>query len=177
MASRTALIHLGIWSIIKGWLDPVVAGKVHFTKNVEELEHFIPRNHIMKELGGDEVWTFQYLEPSPNENTKMTDDATRTKLLEERAIIVKEFEAATQEWMQGPKSDKALTEKRNALAEKLKRGYWQLDPYLRARSLWDRTGIIKADGSVDFYPAANVPGVTPNLDGPTPAGHDPNDLD
>ena len=131
----------------------------------------------MKELGGDEAWTFQYVEPLPDENVKMADETTRTKLLEERATTVKEFEAATQEWMQGPKSDEALMEKRNALAEKLKKGYWQLDPYLRARSLCDRTGIIKADGSVDCYPTANALGVVPNSNGPTPAGHDPNDLD
>lgn len=107
----------------------------------------------------------------------MTDDVTKTKLLEERAATVKEFEAATQEWMQSPKTDKAFMEKRNTLAEQLKRGYWQLDPYLRARSLCDRTGVIKPDGSVDYYPAANAPGVAPSSNGPTPAGHDPNDLD
>ena len=171
------MIHQGVWSIIKGWLDPVVAGKVHFTKNVEELEQFIPRNHIMKELGGDEAWTFQYVEPLPNENIKMEDDATRTRLLEERATTVKEFEATTQAWMQGSQSDSALMEKRNALAEKLKKGYWQLDPYLRARSLWDRTGVIKPDGSVDYYPAEKPAGIAPTSNGPTPAGHDPNDLD
>ena len=40
----TVLVHKspwlfqGIWKIIKGWLDPVVAAKVHFTSSVEDLE-------------------------------------------------------------------------------------------------------------------------------------------
>ncbi|KAL9121070.1 MAG: hypothetical protein Q9187_002375 [Circinaria calcarea] len=177
LVHKAPWVFQGVWSIIKGWLDPVVAGKVHFTKNVEELEQFIPRNHIIKELGGDEEWTFQYVEPLPKENIKMEDDATRARLLEERAATVKEFEATTQAWMQSSQSDSALMEKRNALAEKLKKGYWQLDPYLRARSLWDRTGVIKPDGSVDYYPAEKSPDVAPTSNGPTPAGHDPNDLD
>lgn len=41
-----------IWAIIRGWLDPVVAGKVHFCRNVEELEAFVPKSQIPTECGG-----------------------------------------------------------------------------------------------------------------------------
>jgi hypothetical protein len=33
----------------------------------------------------------------------------------------------------------------------LKVDYWNLDPYVRARSLYDRTGALKSDGNVDWY--------------------------
>lgn len=117
------------------------------------------------------------MEPVPGENVKVTDEATRTKLLEERATTVKEFESATREWMHGIENANAFMEKRNALAETLRKGYWQLDPYLRARSFWDRTGMIKEDGHVEFYPTAKAPGIASIPAGPAPASHDPNELD
>ena len=64
-------IFQGIWKIIKGWLGPAVAGKVHFASNVEELQEWIPRSQIMKELGGDEAFTYKYIEPREDENAQM----------------------------------------------------------------------------------------------------------
>src|SRR3954453_5427887 len=56
-----------IWTIIRGWLDPVVAGKVHFAKNLEELSHYVPKSQIPKELGGEEKWEYKYPEAVPGE--------------------------------------------------------------------------------------------------------------
>ncbi|PHH81421.1 hypothetical protein CDD83_3581 [Cordyceps sp. RAO-2017] len=47
-------VFQGIWRIIRGWLDPVVAAKVHFTNYRAGLEEFIDRSHIIKELEGDD---------------------------------------------------------------------------------------------------------------------------
>ena len=80
-----------IWSIIKGWLDPVVAAKIHFTKNREDLEKFIPPNQIMKELGGAEDWEYEYVEVKEGENNKMEDTATRDKLISERLFCNRRF--------------------------------------------------------------------------------------
>jgi len=146
---------LGIWNIIKGWLDPVVAGKVHFTKSVEELEHFVSRNHIPKELGGDEDWTYEYDEPQPDENARMLDDAARTRLLDERESIVKDFERATLTWVSSKTAvdeREVLWQRREGLAASLRSGYWRLDPYIRARTIYDRYGMIKEGGLLNFYP-------------------------
>jgi CRAL/TRIO domain len=64
---------LGIWNIIKGWLDPVVASKIHFTRSVADLEQFIPKSQIVKELEGDDQWEYKYVEPVPGENDIMKD--------------------------------------------------------------------------------------------------------
>jgi hypothetical protein len=134
-------------------LDPVVAGKVHFTNNKNDLEKFIEPSRILKELEGDEDWEYKYEEPIPGENDKMKDTATRDKLLASREDVVKKFEATTLEWIK--KHDgtdgSSLKSKREQLATQLREGYWVLDPYVRARSLYDRTGVIKPGGSVDFY--------------------------
>lgn len=162
-----------------------MASKVHFTKNVEDLEQFVDRSHITKELGGDDPWDYEYVEPIPEENRLLADDETRQRLLDERASVVKEFEATTQQWIKNSQSREALRQKRAELAECLRSGYWQLDPYLRARTLYDRTGMIKEGGRIQFYeneaPKASVPSLkataAPATNGPTLAGHGDDDVD
>ncbi|PQE31738.1 CRAL TRIO domain-containing protein [Rutstroemia sp. NJR-2017a WRK4] len=148
LVHRAPWVFQGIWKIIRGWLDPVVASKVHFTNNVDEMSEFVPRSHILKELGGDEDWSYSYVEPVPGENDTMKDVATKEKLQAERETLVEEWEKATLEWIEG-KDTKA---KRTELAGKLREDYWRLDPYVRARTLFDRIGVIKKGGVVDFYP-------------------------
>jgi hypothetical protein len=143
-----------VWSIVRGWLDPVVASKVSFVKTVDELEKFVPRNQIPKELGGDEDWVYTYPEPVAGENDIMADEATRTKLQAERNAIVARYETAVQEWVrEGPKPE-SLADRRRArdeVAEELRANYWVLDPYVRARTLYDRMGMIRPAGELAFY--------------------------
>jgi hypothetical protein len=148
---------LGIWKIIKGWLDPVVAGKVNFTNNVKEVEEYIDSKHIPNELDGEEDWEYKYVEPVPGENDRMKDTETRDRILAEREQQYRDFEEATIRWIRKPDGDEAkhVKEEREAVASKLSKGYWALDPYVRARSLYDRTGVIKDGGKVDFYPVAD----------------------
>ena len=95
----------------------------------------------------------------------MKDENTKQRLLDERAEIVKDYERATQDWIKEPQ---AAQQRRGELAERLRSGYWQLDPYLRARSLYDRTGDIKVEAPKSASAAAN---------GPLPAQQRDDDLD
>ncbi|KAF3389084.1 hypothetical protein F1880_004399 [Penicillium rolfsii] len=154
-------IFSSIWSVIKGWLDPVVASKIHFTKNREDLEAFIAPGQIMKELEGDENWEYTYTEVKEGENAKMEDTETRDKLVAERQILAKEIQDLTIEWIRASSKKEAdainaVREKRHDLIEKLRQQYWVLDPYIRARSLYDRLDIIKGDGKIEFYPEAKT---------------------
>lgn len=151
-------VFQGIWSVIKGWLDPVVASKVHFTKTAADLAQFIDVAHVPKELGGQEDWTYKYVEPSPGENKLLQDTATRARFEKEREAIVREYEAATVRWAKT--GEEGLKSQRLQLAEKLRQNYWQLDPYVRARSLYDRWGVIKGGGVIDFHPSAQAAGVS-----------------
>ncbi|KAL9590573.1 MAG: hypothetical protein Q9203_000625 [Teloschistes exilis] len=176
------LIMIGIWKIIKGWLDPVVASKVHFTQNLAELEQFIEKSHIIKELGGDDPWEYKYIEPSAGENEKMSDEDTRQRLLDERAGTVKEYESTTQEWIADAENRASLQQKRNELAERLRSGYWQLDPYLRSRSIYDRSGLIRDGGAIQYYGKPETENAPKPLaasaqNGPLPAEHKADDLD
>lgn len=149
-------------------MDPVVASKVHFTNNVEEMEEFVPRCQIPKDLGGDENWSYHYVEPAANENETMKDSETTDKLMAERRDIVKEYEKATLEWIDHSSPSEALEIKatRHKLAAALKEDYWKLDPYIRARSLYDRIGMIQPGGKICFYPTTTQAATAvPNTNG------------
>ena len=151
LVHKAPWIFHSIWKIIRGWLDPVVAAKIHFTKDLKDLEDFVPRKQIPKELGGDDPWEYTYVEPSSEENKRLKEEDTKRRLLDERAKVIKEYELTTQQWVHDSANEKTL-KKRAELTEKLRKGYWDLDPFVRARTLYDRTGLIKEGGDVDFYP-------------------------
>lgn len=149
---KSPWIFQGIWKIIKGWLDPVVASKVHFCSNVDELAAFVPRDRIPKDAGGSEDWEFGYTEPGAGEEAKMLTaegKGAKERIEGLRRGIVDEYEKGTLEWAHGKGGG---GDARRSLAARLAENYWQLDPYVRARSLYDRTGVIGAGGRLDFYP-------------------------
>ncbi|WPG97927.1 hypothetical protein R9X50_00071000 [Acrodontium crateriforme] len=152
---KSPWIFQGIWKIIRGWLDPVVAGKVHFVSGPDELSQFIPREQIITELGGENAFTYKYPEPAGKEDGKQEDTATRDALAAERVEISNEYEKTTLAWIQGDAQSSAAA--RQLLAERLAKNYWQADPYIRARSLYDRAGVIQAEGSIDAYALATKP--------------------
>ena len=154
---------------------------MHFTKTLEELEEHVEKRHIPKELGGDDPWSYRYVEPIPGENKLMSDEATRERLLDERAKLVKDFERTTQQWIHDPKSSETSGQERIGLRDRLRSNYWALDPYLRARTLYDRTGVIREGGRIQFYEPSHDVSKSANLssvsDGPLPAQHLDDDLD
>lgn len=169
-----------IWTIIRGWLDPVVASKVHFARSVDELSAFVPKSQIPTELGGDEKWEYKYPEPVPGENDKMNDTAARDDLEAKRKDIVNKYEATVLEWIAAGDAGKSLDERRkerDALAEELRKNYWTLDPYVRSRSLYDRIGIIQPGGALDFYGKEKGPATAAPVEAPKTVETSAEDLD
>lgn len=147
---KSPWVFQGIWKVIRGWLDPVVANKVHFASSVDDLQQWIPRSQISKELGGLEDYTYKYPEPVEGENKRMEDTAAKDSIKSERAELVKSYESETASWASGEDSG----EGRTRLAQRISENYWRLDPYVRARSLYDRSGVIGEGGKINFYPSA-----------------------
>lgn len=147
----------GIWKLIKGWMDPVIVSKVQFTNSASDLEGFIPKENILKSLGGLDSFDYKYIEPQEGENKRMEDTATRDALTEEHNKIVGEILATTTEWITATTAkdnDKIATHKnrRVELASQLNANYWKLDPYVRSRGHLDRAGVIQEGGKLVFYP-------------------------
>ncbi|PGH26625.1 hypothetical protein AJ80_01754 [Polytolypa hystricis UAMH7299] len=155
LVHKAPWIFSSIWAIIKGWLDPVVAAKVHFTKSPEDLENFISRSKILKDLGGDDIYHYEYIEPEAAELTKQHDEAQLKLLMAKRLEQVSEFERETLAWISTAKEagDKGTEHKkrRDVLAYQMATGYWQLDPFVRATSLYDRLGVLKPH--ITFHPS------------------------
>ncbi|CAG5147448.1 uncharacterized protein ALTATR162_LOCUS2039 [Alternaria atra] len=156
---RAPWVFNAVWSIVKGWLDPVVAGKVHFAKTIDELSNYVPKSQIPSELGGDEKWEYKYPEPVAGENDKMADEKPKQELQSERQQIVGKYETTVLEWVHAgdgaPAEEKR--KERDAIAEQLRQNYWKLDPYVRARSLYDRMGVLQDGGKLEFYGKALEP--------------------
>jgi hypothetical protein len=130
----------------------VVASKVHFTNNVSDMSEFIAPSKIPKELDGEDPWVYEYAEPLIGENPKMKDTATRDTLVEERDVLYDEYEQKTFEWLREKDAQKraVIRSERHELAKKLRAAYWVLDPYVRARSLYDRVGVLSPDGKLNY---------------------------
>ena len=86
----------------------------------------------------------------------MADTDSRDKILAERNELVKSYESETLLWVHGEDGG----EGRGRLAERLAENYWRLDPYIRAISLYDRTGVLGKGGKLEFYPNAQSAAAT-----------------
>lgn len=151
--STQANSSIAIWKVIRGWLDPVVAAKVHLTHGRKGIEEFIAPEQLIKELGGDEEYEYEYIEPVEGENDLMKDTKARDQILKVREGLQNDFEEATIQWIrEGETEDgKKANVRRHGLAANLRANYWDLDPYVRARSYWDRAGVICGKAGTKWY--------------------------
>ncbi|CAG8447324.1 10560_t:CDS:2 [Acaulospora colombiana] len=142
-------VFWGLWKLISPLLDPVVASKVRFTQNEKELLELIPAEHLITELGGENSWKYQYVPPDENENYRMKDEATREHKREYRHSLEPEFEGLTRQWIKDPNNIKIKNE-RDQLKHQLRKAQLELNPYVRSRTYYHRTGVLKEDGTCDW---------------------------
>lgn len=120
-------------------------------KTADELSEFVPRANIPEEMGGEEKWTYSYIEPKDDENALMKDTEAHDRLQAERDDVVRKYEEATAAWVLGRADADVVKKERGSLAAELKTNYWKMDPYLRARTLYDRNGDLGPTGELNFY--------------------------
>ncbi|KAM0791312.1 hypothetical protein ACM66B_005784 [Microbotryomycetes sp. NB124-2] len=146
-------VFQGIWKVLSPMLDPVVRNKIQMTKNTDDLCVHIPKKHLVKSLGGDNDWQWEYQEIKPGENEKQKDKEGRKAKEKERADLIAAYEEVTREWMKQDKPSDELVKKRKMLMHKMRAQYWELDPYIRGRGCYHRHGNIVGNGLVYFeYP-------------------------
>lgn len=142
-----------IWKLMKPLLTPKVAALVRFTRTVDDLARFIPRGNINKDFGGDDDWSYTYTPPQSGENESLSDRMTRKQLYCERAQLADIFKDLTRRWIRAANELKhkgeiediaTLKALRDSCADEIRANYWRLDPFIRARSLYDRWGVIGA---------------------------------
>ncbi len=110
---------------------------------------------MLKEHGGLDDYKYEYEEPIMDENFKMQNTITRNYLLLERQMLVEQFEDVTKEWVmnaQGTDRAAEVSGRRNQICAELTANFWELDPYVRARSLYDRRGCLSGSGNLQYHP-------------------------
>ncbi|KAF4450381.1 hypothetical protein F53441_6505 [Fusarium austroafricanum] len=156
LVHNAPFVFWGVWTVIKHWLDPVVASKIHFTKGTKGLLEFIPKANLQKSYGGEDPWEYKYVEPVPTENEKMSSEK-KTKIQNERQELIERFNYLTEDWIgMNPDLDlgKEAHAKRDELIQLLQLNYWKLDPYVRSSTYYHRAGVVNRVGGVDFKAAA-----------------------
>lgn len=135
-----------VWNIIKNWLDPGVARKIHFTKGFEDLNKHIDAEFIPVELGGKDDSDKNYDHPS-EEHTRpfKVKDARYIELKKERNELHMKFLETTKKWVESANSDVSSQYLRDKiyLSYQLSDNYIELDPYVRNPGIYDRNGSLK----------------------------------
>lgn len=145
MVHNAPWIFSTVWKIIRGWLDPVVASKIHFTKGTDELKQFIDLDHIPKYLGGRDDEDLSY--PAPSEEhirpTKAKDEEFY-RLCALRDDLYVKFIDATIRWVEStnPTVSSLYLKRKIYLSYELSHNYIDLDPYLRNPGVFDRNGFL-----------------------------------
>ncbi|CCF56042.1 hypothetical protein KAFR_0A06070 [Kazachstania africana CBS 2517] len=135
-----------VWNIIKNWLDPVVASKIVFTKNINELSKYINTEQLPRYLDGEKEFDFEnYIAPDGSFDSKLNDLTTRDNVITKRKQIIEEYKLLTVQWIESEndESSKRFWQERITLGEKLYQNYSELDPYIRSRSTYDINGSLK----------------------------------
>lgn len=138
-------IFFKVWSLVKNWIDPHVARKIHFVKNQKELSKFVDLNQVPQFMGGESKVDITYPLPSKEElYPPKKKDSEYRKLRYERDEMFVQFLEVTKKWIESTNpevSTKYLLDKVD-LGSRLVHNYIKLDPYLRCPGVYDRSHIL-----------------------------------
>ncbi|MBW0553014.1 hypothetical protein O181_092729 [Austropuccinia psidii MF-1] len=156
----------GLWKIIAPMLDPVVRAKIQITKSSEDLKVHIDEKHLIESLGGKSHWKWEYEPVQSGENSLMADLTAKQHELQNRKKIVQLHAELTRKWYDEALPEDYLVHKdlidedlsviaqlRKFITYHLRVHYFVLDPYVRGRTVYHRTGRIIGNGLITFeYP-------------------------
>ncbi|KAJ9475902.1 Phosphatidylinositol transfer protein CSR1 [Pseudozyma hubeiensis] len=157
-------IFKGIWQVLQPMLDPVVRDKIKFSSKAKDLEELVPASKIRKGMGGTMDWDWDYIEPQAGENDIMKDTKSRSKIEKEMKELTDEFEKVTKEWFDTTSTDEEnpdLNYRREVIGKQVRLKNYQLQPFVRAKNIYQRAGLMTMDGTVTWeYPQTNGKTIT-----------------
>lgn len=146
------------WHAVKWLLDPVVRAKVQFTNHAEELMQEVPKERLLKYIGGDvdvqsdAIW----VPPEEGENDLQKDKTERKRRWDNHRRLCSQFEEITRKW--AASKGKEGAEERRILAKKLRLSHFDYEPYWLGKWVHHRNGDLPLTnpGIVRFqYPMVN----------------------
>ena len=148
LVHKAPWIFTPIWNIIKNWLDPVVADKISFSKNLKDLEKYVNNDQIPKYLGGQSKFDVDaYPEKQVLETALLSDNKVLDGLKQERSDLIRDFIQQTRKWVENTDDTKrqALIDERLSLSIKLADNFTKMDPYVRNKGMYDVLGDLKIE--------------------------------
>lgn len=129
-----------MWNLITPLLDPVVATKIHFTKNLDELTQYADMESLPSFITGDESKKtkdekIKVDPPKPGSLTKPT-----TAAVQAYEDMIKEYSNETAEWANTDKP--AVDAGRLELAKKYRMARIKADNDLRGPTTWKAKGMF-----------------------------------
>lgn len=134
-----------VWNIIKNWLDPVVASKIHFTKNYQELCGMVDPKYIPTNLGGENLSGSDYSVPEPHHvDPPRPKDSNYRAMRKEYDDLRLRFLETTAKWIEStsPAVSERYLQDKIQLSVQMSYLYLKLDPYMRSPGIYDRNGSL-----------------------------------
>lgn len=147
---RAPWIFQGIWKAINPLLDPEIRDKINFCNKPNELD-VVPQYICEDTIGGDQVDVVKWVEPQPGEKEGLNrNDPKRQEMWKSYRDISRDYEEITKKWIISDGQDDRLNAERDLHSKRLRLKFIELEPYLRARSIYQRAGIINDDLLLQF---------------------------
>lgn len=154
-------VFFTIWHLITPLLDPVVASKIHFIRNLDELKEKVPEDAIPGILMGDEekLAKSMMLPDEPLQPGKM--GVPQTEPYREYEAMIEQYEAATAKWLSLEEEVETAVSDRRALACQLRHARFRAEPDIRGPTTYSAqdVGRITPEGRciLDYGNPAWVP--------------------
>lgn len=146
---KAPTIFSAAWKIIKPMLDPVVREKIAFCSNAKDIAKYIDPKHLERDFGGTSSWSYEFKDPIEGENKKLEDIDTREIRMNKFVDAAEHLEELTKKWVNGDSS--VAEERRETVMKELVVRRFDLAPYLRGVTSFDRDGTVVGDGQVIWH--------------------------
>ncbi|KAJ2802350.1 phosphatidylinositol transfer protein csr1 [Coemansia guatemalensis] len=145
-------LFTNFWNLIRPFLDANLSARIVFAKTIDDVLNFVDKDQLPEELGGQSTFATKFVLPREGENKAMTDLVNRKHAEENWRECISVFKEATRKWhRQVANSDsKACVDARDNAAHELGLAEHKLSIYTRARSNFERLGLVNEDGCLDL---------------------------
>lgn len=153
-------VFRGLWAVIKGWLDPVVAAKVHFVR-IGDLPQHIEKSYILEQMQGESEWVYKFgpgnfgpRASGISEGEQKANEAFREACAEFDTMnldYIKSILSSSSSPVDDNDNDNSKSAKREEAVEKIKarveeaRRYWVSETYYHRAGFLDKSQCWRGD--------------------------------
>lgn len=138
---RAPWVFSTVWNLITPLLDPVVATKIHFTKDFNELQNFVDSAALPGNITGDkEKKTLDETKIDPVPAGKL--DTPTTPAYQEYQNMIKEYQIETLEWTKAKSVEGGEVAARHELARQYRLARFAAELDIRGPTGYQAKGLV-----------------------------------